>query len=97
MEIAKKFDSGKLTVTVCGRVDTVTAPELSVALNLDGVTDLTIDLAGVPYMSSAGLWCLLAAQKSMNANGGEMRISNVQPVVKEVLDLTGFSGIFTLV
>ena len=49
------------------------------------------------YMSSAGLRCLLMAQKTMTAAGGEVRIKGVQPVVKEVLDITGFSDIFTLV
>jgi len=96
MDITKKLDNGKMVVAVSGRVDTSTAPELSAALQLDGVKDLVIDLSGVPYMSSAGLRCLLVAQKSMIASGGEMRLSGVQPVVMEVLDLTGFSSIFTI-
>lgn len=97
MDITKKLDSGKMVVMVSGRVDTNTAPELTAALQLDGVKDLEIDLSGVPYMSSAGLRCLLVAQKSMMTAGGEMRLKGVKPVVMEVLDLTGFSSIFTIV
>ena len=97
MEITKKIDGEKMTMTVVGRVDTTTSPELAAALKLDGVKDLTLDISGVSYMSSAGLRCLLMAQKVMNAAGGEVRISGVQPVVKEVLDITGFSGIFTII
>ena len=97
MEINKTVDGDKVTIAVDGRVDTTTSPELAAALKLDGVKDLTLDLTGVSYMSSAGLRCLLMAQKTMNASGGEVRIKGVQPVVKEVLDITGFSDIFTLV
>ena len=97
MEISKKLDDGKTIVTVSGRVDTTTAPELDAALQgLTGAETLTLDLAGVPYMSSAGLRSLLTAQKKMTAGGGSMVIVGIQPVVKEVLDITGFSGILTL-
>jgi len=97
MDITKKLDNGKLVVAVSGRVDTSTAPELSAALQLDDVRELQIDLTGVPYMSSAGLRCLLVAQKAMLASGGEMSLTGVHPVVMEVLDLTGFSSIFKIV
>ena len=48
-------------------------------------------------MSSAGLRLLLTAHKTMLASGGELQIANVQPSVKEVLDITGFSDILNLV
>ena len=97
MDISKKIDGSRMTMVVAGRVDTTTSPELAAALRLDGITDLTLDISGVSYMSSAGLRCLLMAQKGMIAAGGQMRIAGAQPVVKEVLDITGFSDIFTLV
>jgi len=97
MEITKKTDGDIMTMNVVGRVDTTTAPELSAALKLDGIKDFTLDISGVSYMSSAGLRCLLMAQKAMMASGGQMRIAGVQPVVKEVLDITGFSDILQLV
>ena len=96
MEITKKSEGSKLTVAVVGRVDTITAPELEASLALAGVAELTIDLAGVPYMSSAGLRCLLTAQKTMMAQGGTMVIAGTQPAVREVFDITGFSEILTL-
>jgi anti-sigma B factor antagonist len=58
---------------------------------------VVIDLANVPYMSSAGLRLLLAAHKTMMAKGGELQIANVQEAVREVLDITGFSDILKLV
>ena len=86
-----------MTISVSGRVDTVTAPELEAGLKFGDATCVVIDLANVPYMSSAGLRLLLAAHKKMLAKGGELQIANVQDVVREVLDITGFSDILNLV
>ena len=96
MEIKKTTEDAKTVISVIGRVDTTTAPELESGLKLEGNETLTLDLSGVPYMSSAGLRCLLAAQKTLMAGGGAMTIVGIQPAVKEVLDITGMSGILTL-
>ena len=86
-----------MTITVSGRVDTVTAPELEAGLKFGDATCVVIDLANVPYMSSAGLRLLLTAHKTMIARGGELQLANVQEAVRDVLDITGFSDILTLV
>ncbi len=97
MEIKTKTEGSKLTISVSGRVDTVTAPELEAGLKFGDATSVVLDLAEVPYMSSAGLRLLLTAHKSMLANGGTLQVAGVQPSVKEVLDITGFSDILNLV
>ncbi len=96
MEISKRTEGDKTIIEVTGRVDTTTAPELEAGLKLGGSETLTLDLSGVPYMSSAGLRCLLTAQKTMMAGGGSMTVTGVQPAVREVLDITGFSSILTI-
>jgi len=96
MEIKTTTEGDKLTIVVSGRVDTVTAPELEAGLKFGDAKHVVIDLADVPYMSSAGLRLLLTAHKTMMGVGGELQISNVQPPVKEVFDITGFSDIFNL-
>lgn len=97
MEVKSITDGTRLTISVSGRVDTVTAPELEAGLKFGDATCVVIDLANVPYMSSAGLRLLLAAHKTMVGKGGELQIANVQEDVREVLDITGFSDILTLV
>ena len=97
MEIKTKSEGTKLTIAVSGRIDTVTAPEFEAGLKFGDATNVVLDLADVPYMSSAGLRLLLTAHKSMLANGGELMIANIQPSVKEVLDITGFSDILSMV
>lgn len=97
MEIKSTTDGTRLTIAVNGRVDTVTAPELAAALKFGDATCVVIDLANVPYMSSAGLRLLLSAHKTMHGKGGELQIANVQAAVQEVLDITGFSDILTII
>ena len=97
MEIKTTTEGDKLTIAVSGSVDTVTAPELESSLKFGNAKCVVIDLANVPYMSSAGLRLLLTAHKTMLGNGGELQVANVQSAVKEVLDITGFSDILNLV
>ncbi len=97
MEIKTTTEGTRLTIAVSGRVDTVTAPELEAGLKFGDATCVVIDLANVPYMSSAGLRLLLAAHKTMLGKGGELQIANVQEDVREVLDITGFSNILNLI
>ena len=96
MEITTKEEGSKLTISVSGRIDTVTAPEFEAGLKFGDATEVVLDLANVPYMSSAGLRLLLTAHKTLLGKGGGLQIANVQPAVREVLDITGFSGIFNL-
>ena len=97
MEIKKIADGTNLTVELAGRIDAVTALQLDKDLNasLDGVDDLTVDLAAVEYISSAGLRTLLKLQKRMDSQGA-MRIKNIRENVREVLDMTGFADFLTI-
>ena len=97
MKIEKKAEGSKLTVALEGRLDTTTAPELEEALKdaLEKVDDLTMDFSRLEYISSAGLRVLLATQKIMNKQGA-MRVINVNEVVMDVFDVTGFADILTI-
>ena len=97
MNINMQKNDAALTVGLEGRLDTTTAPELETALNgaLDGIKGLTIDLEKLEYISSAGLRVLLSAHKAMSGKGG-MKVKNVNEVVREVFDVTGFADILTI-
>ena len=97
MEIKKISDGSALTIQLVGRLDAVTALELdkNLSASLAGVEDLTIDLADLEYISSAGLRMLLKIQKRMDRQGS-MKICNVRENVREVLDMTGFSDFLTI-
>ena len=97
MKISKEKIDTKLTVTLEGRLDTTTAPELSDALKdaLDGITELIMDLKGLEYISSAGLRVLLSSQKVMDKQG-KMIVKNANDSIKEIFEVTGFSEILTI-
>ena len=97
MIITKKVNGTSLEIALDGRLDTVTAPELEKELNasLDAVNVLTLDMTSLEYISSAGLRVLLTAHRAMSAKGG-MKILNVNEIVREVLEVTGFSDILTI-
>ena len=97
MTITKHTEGKKLTIALEGRLDTTTAPELEAELNasLDGVTDLTLDLEQLLYLSSAGLRVILSAQKRMNKQG-TMTVVHVADAIMEVFEITGFVDILNI-
>ena len=97
MEIKKFLDGTNLTVALVGRLDATTALELDkdLSASLDGITDLTVDLAEIEYVSSAGLRILLKIQKRMDRQGA-MRLRNLRENVREVFDMTGFTDFLTI-
>lgn len=97
MTITKKKDGSSLIVAVVGRLDTSTTPGFEAELKpeLNGVTELVLDFDGLDYISSAGLRALLSFQKQMNTQGS-MKIKNVNDIVNEIFEVTGFSDILTV-
>lgn len=94
MTVEKKQNGDILTLAVSGRVDTTNAKEFEdeVIPSLDGVKNLSMDFAGLEYISSAGLRVLLLAIKQMNKQGS-MVIQNASEMVKEIFEVTGFSDL----
>ena len=97
MTITKELNGTNLTIALEGRLDTMTAPELEAELNqsLGNAESLTLDFSKLEYISSAGLRVLLSAHKVMSAKGG-MKVTNVNEIVREVFEVTGFADILTI-
>lgn len=97
MTIEKKLNGDSVTLKVTGRLDTQTAPELEKELDeiLEGIKELTFEMEGLEYVSSAGLRVILKAQKAMNAQGS-MKLTGVNDSIMEVFDITGFLDILTI-
>ena len=97
MTIEKNLNGKALEISLEGRLDTMTAPDLEAELSqsIPDAETLTLDFSKLEYISSAGLRVLLSAHKAMSAKGG-MKVTNVNEVVREVFDVTGFSDILTI-
>ena len=95
MNITKTVNGEDLVVNVSGRLDTSTAPQFEefFAENFSNASTLTLDCAGLEYVSSAGLRVLLSLQKRMKAG---MKLKNVCELVMEVFEMTGFVDILVI-
>ena len=97
MEIKKEQTGPVLKMSLSGRLDAVTAPDLDkvVQNELAGVTELTLDFTDLVYVASAGLRVLLLAQKRMKKQGS-MKLIHVSDTVMEIFEVTGFDDILTI-
>ena len=98
MTIEIKKMGADAVIEICGRLDTTTAPVLdkTISEDISENTNLTLDLKGLEYISSAGLRVLLSAQKRMQACGS-MKLRNVCEEVMDVFEMTGFADILEFV
>lgn len=86
-------------VTVNGRVDSSSAPQLDEKLkNLrqNGYENLVLDLSEVDYMSSAGLRAIVSALRDCKKHGGNLCLVNPSARVGEVLELAGLTSLFNV-
>lgn len=98
MTINRTQENGTLTLVLSGRLDTTTSPKLQEALipAFDEATHIELDFSKLAYVSSAGLRVLLLGQKTAKAKGASMTVSGVSEQIMEVLDMTGFSDMLTI-
>ena len=95
MKIISNKNNDCMEISLEGRLDTSTAPELDRFLNdnYGNINSLTIDCKKLAYISSAGLRVLLTAHKKLK---GSMKLTNVCELVMEVFELTGFADILVI-
>jgi anti-anti-sigma factor len=81
---------GTVTIELAGSLDTATSPELErglMPLLEKKPRDLVFDLAGLDFVSSAGLRVLGIARKHMKEYGGHVSFLHMQPQIKEVFEI----------
>ena len=100
MQVTTKRHADVLVVAVQGRVDYVNAEEFRAALlpHLKncraGGDKAVIDLSGLEYISSAGLRVLMIAAKEVHAAQGKLVAAALQPVVREIFEISRFTLVF---
>ncbi len=81
-----------------GNLDTATSPEAEKVINQcieDGDLKFIFNFQNTQYMSSSGLRVLLATAKKLKKSG-ELKITNLNTVIEEVFDISGFSSILNV-
>lgn len=100
MNVTINKQNEKTLVLLEGRIDSTNADQFQhdiAPLMEDVNSEIDIDCSGMTYTSSQGLRIFLLLQKSVMARKGKMLMRNMNPRVKEVFDITGFSNIITIV
>ena len=87
-------EQGEIIMT--GRLD---AAQCDKALQfMDGVpAPRVVDLAGLDYVSSAGLGVLLKTQKRVMTSGQGLRLINANKHIRDIFKYAGFDRIFEIV
>ncbi len=92
MDIDTARDGDFVELRVRGMLDSTWSPHLVSAVDdivRAGVHRVLVDLAGVTYLSSAGIAALLSMQKKLAPVHGVFGVCRPSPQVRQVLKLTG--------
>ncbi len=98
MNIIKEYNEKELTLSVQGRIDTITSQELDNEINEEfgNFNSLVVDFTDLEYISSAGLRVLIATQKKLKADDIPFVIRNVNDAVGEIFRMSGFDKILKI-
>lgn len=94
MEINKAISNQNVIITLKGRLDTMTAPQLddeAKIIDFDEVETVTLNLKDLEYISSSGLRVILALYKNLKSKGGNLKIVNVSNTIMELFSMTGMA------
>jgi anti-anti-sigma factor len=99
MEITKQKQSGFTVVNLNGRLDTTNYgsldKELETIVNA-GEKNILINCSEMNYISSSGLRVFLIYLKKLKAEQGKLILCNMQPTIKEVFSIAGFTSLFSI-
>ena len=100
MEITTKQLKRVDLVTISGRIDSSTAPQLDKVLTSIVDADryrICLDLKDLEYLSSAGIKILISILKACKRwNRGDLRLANMPPRIADVFDLAGLTPLFMI-
>lgn len=99
MNFTKEQHGDYVVLKIEGRVDTTnfgTFQNEVESLITENQKNIVFDCTGLTYISSSGLRVFLIAQKKTAAISGKLHLCNLQPTIKEIFDISGFSTIFKI-
>ena len=93
IKLINRGQEGELVLE--GRLDTLTAPEAEEVFNqmAERFEKIVLNMAGMEYVSSAGLRTLKRLHMAMKKKNGSLVLTNERKMVMEVFEMTGFAGL----
>ena len=97
MKVTSSKKGKTCTLTIEGRIDTNTAPELEEAVKskLPECDKMIFDFNNVDYLTSAGLRVLVYAQRELMKKGG-VEVTGVNENIKNIFTVTGMHKILKI-
>ena len=95
MQITTNISNSNLIISLSGRLDTITSPQLEEEINrnsFDEIETVTLNMRALEYISSAGLRVVLKLHKKMTAQGGQLKLINVNDMIMEIFTMTGMDS-----
>ena len=95
MQITTNISNHNLIISLSGRLDTITSPQLEEEINrnsFDEIETVTLNMRALEYISSAGLRVVLKLHKKMTAQGGQLKLINVNDMIMEIFTMTGMDS-----
>ncbi len=99
MDITSEKNGGYSILTINGRVDTSNSAAFEEEIEKlfeGGEKDFIFDCSGLNYISSSGLRVFLIAQKKVILRHGRLNLCCMQPAIREIFVISGFSTIFRI-
>jgi anti-sigma B factor antagonist len=99
MQVNTREVDGITVVDLEGRLDTNTAEDTEKSLTAiveGGASKLLLNFDKLDFVSSAGLRIVLATAKKLKATGGQLQLCNLNEIVQEIFDISGFSTLLSV-
>lgn len=97
MQLTDRRIGNTVVLKASGRIDHASAESFKTALQprleqcKAGGDVVVLDFSGVDYISSVGLRVLMLAAKQAKAQQGAVAVAALQPVVKEIFEISKFT------
>ena len=95
MQITTNISNQNLIISLSGRLDTITSPQLEEEINrssFDEIETVTLNMRSLEYISSAGLRVILMLHKKLAGTNGKLKLINVNDMIMEIFTMTGMDS-----
>ncbi|MGJ6968226.1 STAS domain-containing protein [Streptosporangium sp. G11] len=99
LDLSVRRHEGASVIALAGELDKLSSPRLRDLLVTqldDGACHLVLDVTGLSFCDSTGLWTMLDIQRRAGAVGGCLRLAGVHGILERILTVTGLVDAFSL-
>lgn len=92
----KKMNGEQVILSFQAEINTANAKEFQELMDSIDSNDIVLDFKDLDYITSAGLRTLLVVANKIIQNKGKMAIVNMNEIIKDIFDITGFDDIVNI-